>query len=391
MKVKHKFGKWLAAVALATGVSGFSSAATVDLTGLGFVEYGDALSFSMPIADYQFNTNNVYSISSTPGAIQDLIVVATGPGGVPVTTNIAGIESAYATPNGSGSTFCQTALNTADCGLNSGTTGTIANANALTWDANLASMKTFLGGDQMVFFFNNNQTNNLGTAAQSLAIWSRITITDVNNNVIAAFDITNRGGKYALVTEGGGGVFFGLPTTYNAPNPTAAPGTYNPLAGSNLATDYVLAGGAICVALPIGAPVGTLPVPVPCGSVIPGFVVSNPISHNLGADHVAYAVLVPELNALMAALFGSLSDAVLGTFTMHMDLRIGCDPATVPLTDCTATPWGRQLTNGFEQLFIGTAVTTTPPSVPEPGIIALLALGLLGMAGMRNVNRSRKN
>lgn len=48
-------------------------AANIDLTGLGYIQHGDALVYSMPVANYQFgyNTNNgPYAIDSTPGAIK---------------------------------------------------------------------------------------------------------------------------------------------------------------------------------------------------------------------------------------------------------------------------------------------------------------------------------
>lgn len=133
-KFSKSFRRSTLSVALGIAASGtamLSQAATIDLTGLGFVQYGDGLSYSLPVANYQFgfNTNTgPYAISSTPGAIQDLIVIATGASGIPVTTNIAGIESAYATPN-SGATFFSTAQSAL---LNGGTTGPIANQNNAT-------------------------------------------------------------------------------------------------------------------------------------------------------------------------------------------------------------------------------------------------------------------
>ena len=58
---------------------------------------------------------------------------------------------------------------------------------------------------------------------------------------------------------------------------------------------------------------------------------------------------------------------------------MGCDPDTIdPATNCI----GRSLNNGYEQLFIAT-IETAPPGVPEPGILAVLGMGLLGFAAMR--------
>ena len=66
---------------------------------------------------------------------------------------------------------------------------------------------------------------------------------------------------------------------------------------------------------------------------------------------------------------------------IHVHLRFGCDPDTIGTSGGTAGVGncvGRDANNGFEQLFIGTSASVT--QVPEPGILGLLALGLLGLA-----------
>ncbi|MEP7283546.1 MAG: PEP-CTERM sorting domain-containing protein, partial [Rubrivivax sp.] len=153
--------------------------------------------------------------------------------------------------------------------------------------------------------------------------------------------------------------------------------------------------------------------PVPCGSApsFGGTMVSAPINHNLGADHVAYTLLFPELNDLMASLFG-MTDEQLALYTLHADVRLGCDAKAVAATgpggkleygttdvpnwmDCEASinGYGNELNNGFEQFFIGTAVVGTcpdtdplcNPTVPEPGTLVLVggALASLGWIGRR--------
>lgn len=384
------------ATALALGCVAAQSAgaATIDLTGLGYVRYGDALSYSMPIANYQHgdNTNNgPYAIDSTPGAIKDLVVVATGAEGAPVTTNTAGLDNAYSTPSGhNGDTYFYPNPLTSR-----GTTGTVANNGANTWDASLASLQSFLSGDQMVIFFNNNQINAGGTSLQSLAAWARVWVTDPNGTVLpnSTFEFTNDNHPYALVTQGGGGVFLGDPGGYAA----SGSGAGNPDHVSATDTDFVLSGGALCVAT--GGSL-TVPVPVPCGSdpaSVGGDTISSPINHNLGADHVAYAILFPELNALLSALFDQALDPNsvldLTDYTLHADIRLGCNLLTAagaPYGESFPEPcdavdgWGTGLNNGYEQIFIGTAQVPTPPppAVPEPGTLALLGAACLAFGMM---------
>lgn len=382
------------AVAVAVGLLAASAvrAADVNLTGLGWVQYGDAQSYSMPIANFQygFNTNNgPFAIPSTPGQISALTVLGTGSNGQPVTTNFAGMDHAYSTPSGvSGDTWF-----TANPTTNRGFTPTLINNGDNTWDSSLLALKNFLGGEQMAIFFNNNQVNSGAASNQNLASWARVWITDGANNVVpgSTFELTNNNGIYNLVSQGGGGTFLGNVNTYAAPGSGAG----NPDGGTGGNTDFVLSGGALCVES--GGAVA-IPIPVPCGSApaFGGASVSAPINHNLGADHVAYTILFPELNLLLGSLFG-LSDATLANYTLHADVRLGCRPDAAGQDmwmDCgTPNGFGNGLNNGFEQFFIGTAIVgqcppTDPqcnPTVPEPGSLALFAaaLGALGLAVRR--------
>ncbi|MEZ0186611.1 MAG: hypothetical protein AB9Q23_09540 [Candidatus Reddybacter sp.] len=89
-------------------------AQTTVLPGAGYVTYGDANSYSLPIlqefvAVESPGPGNPYYVKSTPGAIKDLVVVATGANGGPVTTNANGMDKAYDTPNGAmGASFYTT-------------------------------------------------------------------------------------------------------------------------------------------------------------------------------------------------------------------------------------------------------------------------------------------
>lgn len=346
------------------------SAAIIDVSGIGYVTYGDFNSYSLPIAAIQagcasFNSGCPFYVQSGPGQIQDLVVVATGASGTPVNTNFAGMDNAYSTPSGvSGSNFFST-----------GTVSDPSQVSAFsgdkteTWDSSLLSLKSFLAGDAMAFFFNNNNLN--GANLQSLAVWAQMEVTDNNGDSLGIFDFTNNGDSYNLVSEGGGGDFLGDVTSYTSTG-------NGPVLGDNTATDYVLAGGPICLNHSL---IPGVPVPVACDSALAE---DGPINHNLGADTAAYAVIAPELNDLLDSLF-ALDDLLLQDYTLHIDLRLGCDPGFGSSSDeiCTGalSGYGKNINNGYEQLFIGAVNTSSVPpnEIPEPGTLFLLAGAILAL------------
>lgn len=259
-------------------------------------------------------------------------MIYTGADGQPVTTNVAGFDDAYGAPNGT-KPFASIngAVNVSDPGNKTG----IMNNDANTWDASLLAMKGFLGGDLPVFLFNNNDTNE----DQNLAIWAKFWITDGSNNVYndRYLYLSNTGAAY-----GAGGVPLGDASTYNPGDVT------DPSTGFG-STDYVLSGGNV-----LG------------------------VNHNLGADHVAYAGVLPLLNDWLDDLF-LLGDDDLAKYTFHFDLRLGC---------VSSTAWGGtcdnvKIDNGYEQLFLATAARPGTTNVPEPGSLLLLATALGGAVWAR--------
>jgi hypothetical protein len=338
-----------ATMTLALTVGFHAHAAPFDLTGQNYVTYGDANSYALAVLAFQYNQQfgggvgpgNPFFVASSPGAIKDLVVVATGASGGPVNTNFAGMDNALSTPTGvSGSNFF------------SG-----------TWNSTLAAFTSYLGGNDPIFFFNNNQTNSGATTNQNLAAFATLSVTGTAVPTLF-FDLTNIDSKYALVGDGGGGVVNGSVVPYTS---TGAP----PDAGTNLATDYVLSGGQICLN-------GSF-LPVSCS----GAHVYGPINNNLGANQAAYALDVPEFNDFLAAWIGGFLP---GYTDLHLTLFLGCDPGTVGTSGGTAGVGdcvGRDLNNGYEQVFIATAINVPPTNdVPEPATLPLIGLALLGLYGL---------
>lgn len=357
MKILSKKFQLLAVSAIVgAGMAGPAHAA-LDLSGASYVTYDDVNSYALQVNGViagSTGPGSLFYVNSTPGAIKDLIVVATGADGGPVNTNVAGMDNALSTPSGvSGSNYFS--------GI---------------WNSTLAAFKGFLGSDNPLFFFNNNQVSSGASTNQQVAVWAQVSLTGAGQNT-QYLTFSNLGSPYALFTEGGGGVFNGVPGgfSFGGVNATAA-SLPDPLAGTNAATDYVLSGGSICLstAAATGAPFFVpLNTPVSCTSAVPH---GSAINNNLGANQAAYALDAPALNAFLASWSGA------NPYTdIHVELRYGCDPLTIGTSRGTAgvgSCVGRDANNGFEQMFIGTSSRVT--QVPEPGILGLLALGLLGLA-----------
>ena len=337
MRISNRKFQLLAVSAmLGAGLAG-PAQATLDLSGASYVTYGDGNSYALQVDGViagSTGPGSLFYVNSTPGAIKDLIVVATGAAGAPVNTNVAGMDNALSTPNGTGINFFS--------GI---------------WNSTLAAFTGALGALNPLFFFNNNQIKSGGAINEDVAVWAQVSLTGTGQTT-KFFDVTNRNSPYALFTEGGGGVFNGNVGAYTS-------GGLGPIAGTNSATDYVLSGGAICLT--------AAKVPVSCSNPL---AVGGAINNNLGANQAAYAIDVPELNTFLttyrAGGFPLYTD-------IHVNLRFGCDPATAGggvagVGNCIR----RDANNGFEQLFIGTTRSVT--QVPEPGILGLLALGILGLA-----------
>ncbi|MFZ2973991.1 MAG: PEP-CTERM sorting domain-containing protein [Ferribacterium limneticum] len=358
----------LCAASLAFGAFAASApvSAALTLPNAGYYTYGNANSYSLPIlANYAdlaspiingTGPGNPYYVNSTPGTIKDQVVIYTGASGSDVTTNAAGFDNAYGVPNGKTQPYASIGQNLGVA--NPGDKAGIVNNTSSTWDANLLNLKGFLDGGQALFLFNNNDTN----SDQNLAAWAKLWLTDANNDVYGRYlYFSNTGSAY-----GSGGVPNGNATTYN-------PGDVTPSIGNLASTDMVLSGGSLC----IGSNGDVIHAGACAGGDPAG---SKTINHNLGANQAAYAIDVPLLNSWLKDLF-KLGDSDLDDYTLHMDLRLGCQEGSGGWSDCKDIA----IDNGFEQLFL--VSSNSDFSVPEPSSLVLIALAFIGL-GVSSV-RSR--
>jgi hypothetical protein len=365
--------KLLSSAVLALLSAGAAHAVT--LPGTGYYTYGNTNVYSMPILANVYNINfgggvgpgNPFYIPSTPGAIKDLVVIYTGSNGTGVTTNAAGFDDSYGTPNGQ----IDYASIAGGIGVvNPGNKSGIANNDANTWDANLFALKGMLAGGTAQFMFNNNDENK----DQNLAIWAKLWLTDDQGALYGRhLYLTNRDGNNNALAYGAGGTPNGATaSTFNGGNvlPSVTGGGFGP----NGRSDYVLAGGEVCVDNGTGAVVP----PMGNGNCPGG---SKSISHNLGANQVAYVGDVPLLNTWLGTLFGSLSDTDLAKYTMHLDLKLGCHNDVTAAANDWATCDSVAIDNGFEQLFLASS-NSLIIDVPEPKGLALVGLGLLVAVGL---------
>jgi len=376
--------------ALSAGMVSAAVTPTVDLAGLGYVTYGDGNSYSLAIGNYfspcgkEYGTSGgvdcPYNVKGSPGAgsTDPRIYIVEGAGGHQ-NNGLTNVDDAFDAANNE---LYFTMDTFAEPGSNGGN-GSFTGDKTSSWDAVVSALKsTFdLPNNNLTFFFVNNEPNSQDGLTQNLAVWARITLTDLaGTGIYGTWDVTNDTRTAAQRTAGvplppgygpppiGGGVPMGDVTLFttegNAPEKT----------------DFIMSGGQVCVDKVSKNLVN-------CSTATPGSF--DTINHNLGENQAPYAVLVPELDKAIRGLISG--GANLDNYVMRVDLRYGCAPPFTISTDGKDTCSGGTAVsqdNNFEQVFIGASpYTPPPPPVPEPMSLLLLGGGLLGMGAARRQQR----
>lgn len=292
-----------------------------------------------------------FYVKSSPGELgrDGYIVYGTGTNNNGVVTNVAGVDNAYFTPEGSVGSF-STSLSEP---IPNGFTGDQANR----WSAQIAAMRTELGaqpGDQFMIYFNLNETGNDNLSGIDLLIWARATLVDGAGNTLS-FTLCGDpmiGGCQGLAAPDQTKLW----TTGNYQSPIGAPGglpgpvqTPNNQPGDPNDEQWTYVHGTICARQ--AAP--GVPQFLHFGPCVAGDPAdAKNLDQNLGANAAAFAIY----NQTIA---NAITDPNSPWLYLQVDWRMS------------------QQNNGYEQAF--SAVNRMQQEIPEPGTLALLGIAVVGI------------
>jgi hypothetical protein len=370
MKLRKCIGVALLAAAVMTVGTEASAASLPAPDDVNASWYGDGLVYSLPLLNL-IATNNAselngpFTVSSSPGQIAPEVVILTGTEGNLVLNNktpsgpfpnkSALADNPFAAPTGAQSTTFST---------QSGNPGSAPEPDPLipgdgsdSWDILVSSLLSFLGGNDLVYFFDNNQEGS-GTGI-GLNIWAQIQLVDTDG-ILPTLCFEIHGTPNALSGNPGDKT---APGGAPAPVATCAPGNQDPntlVPGAPVnpqgVTTFVHVDSGFCVNKTTGDA-------EPCdGGNTPGPNQWGQVTNNLGNSRAEFAVEVPRLNDCLQDALCIAGYDVLRHVIFYNNNNDGAD-----------------------QIWISSAGTNTPPTVPAPAAMLLLGAGLIGarIAGRR--------
>lgn len=261
-------------------------------------------------------------VDSSPGKIKDQIVILAGTNGNnlknmpdPLPDNSA-VDNPFVTPAGNGDSF-----SIVDAG------GGFAGDQINRWDISVNLLRNYLGDNDLVFLFDNNQQGS--DANQWINIWGQVRIVDASGNTINSL-------CFELSTGSG----------CDIPPPTPS--------------DYVAVVGDFCVNKATGASYN-LGIPKNAGDCGADYFVKNNLNTSTG-----------EFAAFNQTLNDAVKNLANGAYFLSMDIRY------------------TNQNGGNEQLWIcSDCQVASTRDVPEPATLPLVLMGLMAAGAAARRPRAR--